>query len=413
MRSQSLPANARKKLDLMFHGVRYSAALGAAAEDAYPNYFPYRFGPDEPDPTGRGHAAIPYLLSTSDGTTLRVKGDGQSSWFVEGDKTDGYRLCHDRGDDEPVSFVARPDWLRANASDGTPLAQTGVSLHWDMAVVNVAPGCQYFMAEKPDESSLRCSFCTYGAPDRRMAALGQTLDVVDLPDYTYRRLKDALSAMLDEGGVGTIYLVGGSMRDPAQEGRRFIELARQVQQVVDRRVPVSCGSGALPLESLRILHDEQLVQNICFNLEVWSEPLFRTVCPGKHRYVGYGQWLGALENAVTLWGAGHVYSAMVAGIELEPEHRLEWQEAADLAIEGANDLCGRGILPTYSLYWPVGGRDHPHYMDNLHAYFERLNLGYRQVREERGLRLSPQFVTHRSAYMQLECDIDRALDGKL
>jgi hypothetical protein len=103
---------------------------------------------------------------------------------------------------------------------------------------------------------------------------------------------------------------------------------------------------------------------------------------------------------------------MVAGIELEPEYAMTWQEAAALAVEGADDLCRRGVIPIYSLYWPVGGRDHPDYMTNLMAYFSTLNLGYRKIRERHGLRIWDGFMSHRSAYMQLECDIDRALDGE-
>ena len=77
------------------------------------------------------------------------------------------------------------------------------------------------------------------------------------------------------------------------------------------------------------------------------------MCPGKNRYVGYHRWIEALETAVRYWGRGNVYSAMVAGIELEPEHGLEWEQAASIALEGAEDLCSRGIIPIYSLVWPV------------------------------------------------------------
>ena len=99
---------------------------------------------------------------------------------------------------------------------------------------------------------------------------------------------------------------------------------------------------------------------------------------------------------------------MVAGIELEPEHGLSWEQAADLALEGAEALCARGIIPIYSLYWPVGGRDHPEYLSRLRSYFERLALGYKALREQYDLRIWEGFMCHRCAYMQLECDVDRA-----
>ena len=404
---QDLPPAAKLKIELMFDGVRYSDALGKAVEHAFPNFFPYRFQKGEPNPVGALTAPIPYMMVFEDGTHVRLKGNGQSGWCVEEAGTTGYQLRNDDGRMFDITFEPLPRWMTQETQDGIPYARAGLSMHGDMAVVNVAPGCQYFV-DKQDGKSMRCTFCTYGAPDARMGDLSQQVWEPSLPDQTYVRLQEALGAAISECEINNIYLVGGSMTDWRQEGARFIELAQRVQEVVQQRVPVTCGSGALPEDQLRILHGENLVQNACFNLEVWSRPLFEKICPGKERFVGYERWIESLEQAVGLWGRERVYSAMVAGIELEPEHGLSWKEAADLAIEGADDLCSRGVIPIYSLYWPVGGRDHPDYMSNLLAYFERLCMGYRDVRKKHGLKIWNGFMSEKGAYMQVECDIDRA-----
>jgi hypothetical protein len=98
---------------------------------------------------------------------------------------------------------------------------------------------------------------------------------------------------------------------------------------------------------------------------------------------------------------------MVAGIELEPEYGFDLQAATDLAVTGAEELCSRGILPIYSLYWPVGGRDHPKYLYRLRNFFENLNLRYREIRKQNNLRIWDGFMCNKCAYMQLECDLDR------
>ncbi len=410
MKHHTLPPSARLKVDLMSEGVRYSEALGEAGKQALPNYNPYRFQPGEDNPTGKATARIPYLFVTEDGTLVRVKGNSASSWVVNGSADDGFRIGRDGEDGLAVRFEPLPAWMTRHTSDGTPMVRCGVSQHGDMLIVNLAPGCQYFLAERQDGVSMRCTFCTYGAPDARLDALGQEMARVALPEASYTRVRETLAAAIEEREIRHIYLVGGSMTDWRQEGERFIEIARRVQEVIQGRIPLACGSGALPEEALRRLHDENLVQNVCFNLEVWSQPLFAKVCPGKHRYVGYERWIGALETAVGLWGRERVYSAMVAGVELEPEHNMSWQEAAGIALEGADDLCSRGIIPIYSLYWPLGGGDRKDYMSNVLSYFERLNLGYRELREHYDLRMWDGFVCHRCAYMQLECDVDRALD---
>ena len=412
MPSTVLPEPVELKLDLMFEGLRYSDALGRAAEHSFPNFVPYRFAPGERDASGTGQARIPYMLLTPGETHCRVKGSASSRFWVD-ERESGYELHRD---DDPavlsIDFEPAVAWMSGATRDGLPRSQAGISLHGDMAVINVAPGCEYFLAPKQAGRSMRCTFCTYGAPDERSKQLGQVMGQTALPDLPYLRMQEVLAAALEECDIRHIYLVGGSLTDPREEGVRFAELARRVQQVNQRRVPVTCGSGALPDESLRVLRDERLVDAICFNLEVWSQPLFEVICPGKHRFVGYDAWIASLERAVAIWGPGHVYSAMVAGVELGPELGLSADEALEIELSGAADLVGRGILPIYSLYWPPAGRNRPDPTADLRGFYERLQLGYREIRREAGLQIWDGFMCHRCAYMQLECDLDRALRGE-
>ena len=341
---------------------------------------------------------------------MRIKGNGQSRWSIQGSRGAGYELLNaTAGASMATDFEPMPQWMSGQV-DGMPMAQTGVSLHSDMAVINVAPGCEYFLHKK-NGKSLRCSFCAYGAPDQRTKHLGQEARQIDVPAATLDRMQKTLATAMAETEIKHVYLVGGSLPDWRDEGERFLQLARSVQEVVQHRIPVTLGSGALPLDQLQQFKQEQLVDAACFNLEVWSEDLFSKVCPGKNEFVGYARWLEALENAVEVFGRGRVYSAMVAGIELEPDYGMSWQQASDLVIEGAEDLCARGIIPIYSLYWPVGGRGHPEYLPRLKAFFETLNIAYRDIRRKYELNIWDGFMCHKCAYMQLECDIDRE-EGK-
>jgi len=397
------------KVQVMCEGIRYTESLGRAAGHSMPNYYPYRFKPGEHDPTGKGTATIPYLINTEDGTEIRILGSGDSPWHVEGDRQKGYRLVDDRsGRTVPIEFEPLRPWMTQKTADGLPFPQAGVTTHGDMLVINVAPGCEYFL-HKQDGVSMRCTFCAYGAPDERTAHLGQKPGLVEIPPSTLERMREALEAVINQTEIRHIYLVGGSLTDGQKEGDRFLQLARFVKQANTRGLPVTLGSGAIPDDYIERFHAEQLVQHVCFNLEMWSEALFAKVCPGKNRYVGYHRWIEALETAVRHWGRGNVYSAMVAGIELEPEHGLEWEEAASIALQGAEDLCSRGIIPIYSLVWPVGGRDRTDYHTRIRSYFETLSAGYQEIRKRHGLVVSEGFMCHRCAYMQLECDLDRTV----
>ena len=412
MSSSKLAGSPALKTDVMFEGIRYTEALGAAAEHSMPNYYPYRFKAGEHDPTGAGKAKIPYLINTNDETLIRVLGNADSPWSVTGDRDNGYHLVNDSDEGNPVAIDFEPmhGWMKAETSDGFPMAQAGVSTHGDMMVINVAPGCEYFVG-KVDGKAMRCTFCSYGAPDKRTAHLGQVIGQVSIPELTLRRMCDAIAAVTAETEIRHIYLVGGSLTDPREEGERFLQLAQVVKDSNPNRIPVTLGSGALPDDILQRFHDEDLAQAVCFNLEVWSENLFAQVCPGKNHYVGYEDWIKSLETAVRLWGRGRVYSAMVAGIELEPEYEMEWQQAANLVVEGVEDLCTRGIIPIYSLYYPVGGKDRSDYQSRLRNYFEHLALHYADARQRHELEVWDGFMCHRCAYMQLECDIDRQRRG--
>ena len=394
------------KVQVMCEGIRYTDALGRAAEHSMPNFYPYRFKPGEPDPTGKGLATIPFLINTRDGTEIRVHGSGDSHWHVEGDRERGYTLIDGRdGRQVPIEFEPLDPWMNYTV-DGVPLAKAGLQTHGDMLVINVAPGCEYFL-HKHEGDSMRCRFCAYGAPDERTHHLGQVAGQVGIPDRTLERMAQGLHAVVSQTTIRHIYLVGGSLTDARQEGERFLQLARFLKRENRYGIPVALGSGALPDDLIEQFRREQLVDYVCFNLEMWSEPLFARICPGKNRYVGYQRWIESLETAVRLWGRGNVYSAMVAGIELDPEYGMSWEEAAQLALDGAEDLCARGIIPIYSLMWPSGGRDRPDYHARIRSYFEALNVGYQQIRDRHGLKFSPGFMCHRCAYMQIECDLDR------
>ena len=403
-----LPESAFIKVDIMFDGVRYTRALGDAAPTSAPNFYPYRFAPGEPDPTGTGKAAIPYLFTLADGTLIRIKGNYASPWHMEADGRGGHVLCHDGQDDRPIRFVPRPRWLDRSTSDGGAMAGTGAEALGDMLVINVAPGCQYFV-EKDAGKAMRCTFCGYGRPDERMVPLGQKLERTELPAATYARMKETIATAVETDPVSHVYLVGGSLTDWNEEGRRFLDIARAAREALGARAYLSLGSGALPPTLLRTFKDEGLVEGCCFNLEVWSESLFASVCPGKQRYVGWGRWLESLYAAVDVFGAGNVYTAMVGGVEMEPEHGgMSVNAAIANAMDGARTLLDRGVIPLWSIYWPLWGTTHPERLRPLRDYFERLNAEYAELRAHRGVKINPRFQCQGCAYMQLEVDLDRA-----
>ena len=107
--------------------------------------------------------------------------------------------------------------------DGVPLAKAGLQTHGDMLVINVAPGCEYFL-HKHEGDSMRCRFCAYGAPDERTHHLGQVAGQVGIPERTLERMAQGLHAVVEPD------------HHPAHlSGRRFAHRLRA------RRASASCS----------------------------------------------------------------------------------------------------------------------------------------------------------------------------
>ncbi len=406
------PTAVRLKAALLFAGVQYDPCLPAAAAWAFPNYMPYTLPPGVPAFEGQRQVQLPYLLRTADDTQVRLRIKPESPFSVRPDDGPlGYAVFEGERKVTETTFEPRLPWADLLTADGTPMRATGLSQHGDMLVMNVAPGCEYFVVpggEGGRTRNLSCTFCLYGLPDQRMKPLGQELFVVDVPRPTVARVIEACQH--PETHARQLYMVGGSMVDMAQEGDRFVRLAEQLAEAgLTERYYVACGSGAIPrkqMEQMKALG----VRGACFNLEVWDPAQFARICPGKSSIVGRQRWIEALEDAVDVFGPNDVMTAFVGGAELEGEGAFtDPQQALDSNVEAGETLIPKGIQPIYSLHWKVTGKnrgEEPLYTLDM---FLRLNEGLAAIRRREGRLINPDFFTRRAAYMQLEPDYDEPL----
>lgn len=408
-RYPDLPLPILIKNEILFHGISYTHELGKAGEWAIPNYQPYRFKEGEEDPTGRGYIDIPYLMTLSDGSLVRILGNSKSPYRIVSSR-DRYLLME--GDEEitEINLQKRPLWQKKRTGDGTPMSSAGVSQHGDMLIINPTPGCEYFLyREKERGESYRCKFCHYGVPDKRSKRLGQAIGKGRIDRVSLTRIMEVCK----EAGVEAnhFYLVGGSMVDIKEEGERYIQLAEAIQEVTGGNLPVCCGSSSLREDALLRLYDAG-VRGVCFNLEVWDRDIWKEVCPGKERFVGYEQWIKGLLDAVRIFGDGRVMSAFVTGVEFTTEKGFQnMKDAMESCLQGTEWLLQHGILPLYSVQWPPAApstEDDP--LGFIQDYFLKLNIQEFKLRKRYNLTFPNEFVCHRCTYMQLECDFDHYWD---
>lgn len=407
---RATPPSARLKAALLFNGVRYHPALAEAADWAFPNFLQYHLPPGEPAHRGSRLVDMPYLLRMADDTQvrLRIKPDSPFS-VVPHENPLGFAVFENDTYITSTTFEPRLPWAGLLTADGTPMRATGLSQHGDMLVLNVAPGCEYFVV--PTESgrsrNLSCSFCLYGLPDKRMDPLGQSLFVKEVPESTLARVAEACGR--HDTHARHLYLVGGSMLDMAQEGERFVQIARYLaERGLTERYYVTCGSGALPRAQMLALKDAG-VRGACFNLEVWDPEQFARVCPGKNQIVGRDRWIASLEEAVDVFGPQEVMSAFVGGVELDGNGAMTDVEAALASnVEAGEYLIPRGVQAVYSLHWKMTGKHRGEEPVYSLDFFLRLNEQLAEVRRRHNRPINQEHFCRRCAYMQLEPDYDYA-----
>ena len=421
-----IPEQVLLKAGILFYGVQYHPCLIEAGDWAFPNFMPYHIPPDRPAYRGQRSVSIPYLLWQENGTQVRVRIKEQSPWMIRPlvfpkssqawndplaplqSQPEGWSYGLFEADQclTHLTFEPKLEWTDQLTSDGTPFKEIGLSQHGDMLVLNPAPGCEYFVAPFGEgKRNLSCQFCLYGLPDKRMDALGQTLFQSTLPTRQLTRIVDACSH--PHTHARHLYLVSGSMVDMAQEGERFVQLAKALNDKgLHERYTIICGSGAIPKDAMQKMKALG-VKAACYNLEVWDPKQFTRVCPGKAQYVGRDRWLEALTDAVDVFGVGQVMSAFVGGAELDGEGAfLSMDEALASNVEGADWLLSNGIQPIFSLHWKLTGKTR--HLEPIYSldHFLKLNLALAKLRHAYHQPINQTLFCQRCAYMQLEPDFD-------
>lgn len=145
-------------------------------------------------------------------------------------------------------------------------------------------------------------------------------------------------------------------------------------------LPTNCQIAALDDEGWRMIH-ETGVTAVQPNFEVYGKELFEWLCPGKAKFVGWGEWVKRTIRAVDFWGPGKVNPNFVLGIEMAQPHGFkEVKDALKSTLEGWDFLMSHGVVPrhcTWTIEPKSGLRDNP--LVPL-EYFIEVEKGYTELR---------------------------------
>ncbi|MDR0596778.1 MAG: hypothetical protein LBG50_04495 [Clostridiales Family XIII bacterium] len=260
---------------------------------------------------------------------------------------------------DTVSLPPRTDFYRRKTALGTRFVGNSVLQGLDWVSFQCLWPCEYAAGGRP------CQFCFSGGDFETLVKKGRPLppalaaaDIGEIAGYAAREL-----------GVSGVQLTGGSTMDGKSEARHIREYLAAIAglrgeaggrvELRDKAAATAClPNGEPPRAALnevllyitppsdRGLIDEYFAlgaTRIACSVELWDTELAKTVTPGKIAFTTRERHLDVLAYIAEKHGPSKAFSNFIIGIE--PFESLS---------RGAAYLAERGILPTASVWMPMG-----------------------------------------------------------
>jgi uncharacterized Fe-S cluster-containing radical SAM superfamily protein len=236
--------------------------------------------------------------------------------------------------DEPVCNVKLPpytDFYTRKTTAGTPFIGNAVLQGLDWVSFQCLWHCEYAAAGKP------CQFCFSGADHCELAKKGKPQSAA----LSAADLREVVQYGIDNLDTRYVQITGGSTFDGKTESAHIHSYLNAL-------------SGA-SLEELFLyitppgdtaLVDEYFslgATRIACSLEVWDLERAKKITPGKIDFTTRERHLKILEYIADKHGHSKAYSNFIIG--LEPFEALK---------DGATYLAERGIIPSASIWIPMG-----------------------------------------------------------
>jgi hypothetical protein len=173
----------------------------------------------------------------------------------------------------------------------------------------------------------------------------------------FAMLAEAVSIASREIPLKDLKLSGGAFYNIRKEAAQIKRCLETILNHIDAPEEITVFSQALEKSDQKDLKALG-VNNIMFDLEVWDEGLYPKLVPGKAKTVGRDTWIKRLQEAVDVFGRGHVGTNFVAGFECAPKPGfLSQEDALRSYAEGFEVLIKSGVIPCFTVWiaFPILG----------------------------------------------------------
>lgn len=279
---------------------------------------------------------------------------------------------------EETEFSPKPLFYGKKTSSGTPMESIGMTRP---QVLNIwtTQYCYFW------EGGNGCKFCSVNVfLKERLKGRDSLINLRDVSEIVAEALKEP-------GRLSTINLTGGA--DPGgnepfdTELNRYIEILQAIgENFSTERFPSQLLCCSMSKKQVKRLYDETKVLTYCADVEVWDRELFKWICPGKEKFVGWDKWIKNLLDAVEIFGPSNVATNIVAGCEMvEPYGFKTADEALKSNFEGCEYLAKHGVSMMGLVFRPV--KNSPFHRKNQPPleYYIKLTKGLHDIRAAYGL----------------------------
>jgi hypothetical protein len=237
---------------------------------------------------------------------------------------------------DTISFTPYTDFYKLKTSSGRNVLGNAVIQGLDWVAFQCLWPCEYAAAGKP------CQFCFSGADFATLAKKKRPL-----PDaLPARDAAEIIGYAVGRAGVRNIQLTGGSTFDGKTEAKYITGYLKAIASgpASDNEIGELLLYITPPTDySLADTYFSLGASRIACSLEIWDMALAREITPGKIEYATRERHLDFLSRIAGKYGPGKAFSNFIIGIE-----------GIDTLMEGASELAQRGILPSASVWMPMG-----------------------------------------------------------
>jgi biotin synthase-related radical SAM superfamily protein len=321
----------------------------------------------------------PVSLILDDGTTVFTEGVladiGLEPYVVDHDGRNAYLLDND-APLARVSYWEKPAYYAKTTAKGRPMWQV-VSARPQRLTIHPHQYCDFW--KKPGQG---CRFCVMATNYKAYGKEARLL-VEDI-------IETVGEAVKEPGGYQSVFLTGGTILSGATPLDDELELYLAILKGIGplfggQKFPSQLISTAFSLPQLARLKAETGLTSYTADLEVLDAELFKWICPGKSRLIGYEGWKDRLAAAVGLFGRGRVNTGIVAGVELaKPKGFKSEEEALNATLKEARSLAERGVFVVSCVWRVMTGSVFARQRPPSLEYYVRLALGLDAIRREYG-----------------------------